>query len=319
MLSLAGSFSLVWLLIWLVLSCLFGLIYPLLRNGFRRIHPGQGSVLLLYFWSGPVILSLVTTLLLFIAPLEGVVVSDHCHGDCGDHVPLINSPWLAGTGLALLVIVVVALAIHFSAALFRGIKMRRRLKMLTTPDKGFQRVNTGVAAVFTLGWWRPEVYVSSALLSHCQEQDLSVILAHEKAHLMRRDNLALLLVRVFTLMLPRRWQSDVLADMHLLCEQACDFVSARRHKPVQVAETLVRIGRLLKSQSSRYEALTSHFDGSDLELRVQALLDISQRKRLASWQLGMLLGLTAILLYCALSPLHHGVEWLIELLETYGS
>lgn len=319
MLSLAGSFSLVWLLTWLVLSCVFGLLYPLIRNSFRRIHPGQGSVLLLYFWSGPALLSLLTTVLLFIAPLEGVAVSDHCHGDCGDHVPLVNSPWLAGAGLCLLAALVAGLAVHFMLSLSRGIKMRRQLKLLATPDKGFQRVNTGVAAVFTLGWWRPEVYVSTALLSHCQEQDLSVILAHEKAHLMRRDNLALLLVRVFTLMLPRRWQHDVLADMHLLCEQACDFVSAKCHRPVQVAETLVRIGRLLKSQRSRHEALASHFDGSDLELRVQALLDSSQRKRLAGWQLGLLLALTAVLLYCALSPLHHGVEWLIELLEAYGS
>lgn len=319
MLSLAGSFSLVWLLIWLVLSCFFGLAYPLIRNYFRRIHPGQGSALLLYFWSGPALLSLITTVLLFIAPLEGLAVSDHCHGDCGDHVPLINSPWLAGAGVCLLFALVAGLAVHFSLSLSRGIKMRRQLKLLTTPDQGFQRVNSPVAAVFTLGWWQPEVYVSSALLSHCQQQDLSVILAHEKAHLTRRDNLALLLVKVFTCMLPRRLQQDVLADMHLLCEQACDFASAKRHKPVQVAETLVRIGRLLKSQHTGHAEVTTHFDGSDLELRVQALLDISQRKRLAGWQLSFLLGLTLIMLYCALSPLHHGVEWLIELLETYGN
>lgn len=319
MLSLAGSFSLVWLLIWLVLSCLFGLVYPFIRHAIRRIHPGQGSALLLYFWSGPAMLSFITTVLLFIAPLEGVVVSDHCHGDCGDHVPLVNSPWLAGVGLCLLAVLVAGLAVHFSLSLSRGIRMRRQLKLLTTPDQGFQRVNSGVVAVFTLGWWQPEVYVSTALLSNCQDQDLSVILAHEKAHLTRRDNLALLLVKVFTCMLPRRLQQDVLADMHLLCEQACDFASAKRHKPVQVAETLVRIGRLLKSQRPPQAAITTHFDGSDLALRVQALLAISQRKRLAGWQLGLLLTLTLILLYCALSPLHHGVEWLIELLEVHGS
>lgn len=318
MLSVAGSFSLVWLLIWLVLSCLFGLVYPLIRQRLRRIHPGQGSILLLYYWSGPALLSLISTVLLFIAPLEGVAVSEHCHGVCVDHVPLVHSPWLAGAGLCLLAVLVAALTVHFSLSLLRGIKMRRQLKLLATPDQGFQRVNTAVAAVFTLGWWRPEVYVSTALLSHCQDHDLSVILEHEKAHLMRRDNLALLLVKVFTLVLPRAWQHDVLADMHLLCEQACDFVSARRHKPVDVAETLVRIGRLLKAQCSSQVEFLSRFDGSDLELRVQALLDIAQRKRLAGWQLGFLLLLTFVLIYCALNPLHHGVEWLIEILETFG-
>lgn len=315
MLSVAGSFSLVWLLIWLVLSGLFALFYPLLRHRLRAIHPGQGSLLLLYYWSGPAVLSLISTILLFIAPLEGVAVSDHCHGACVDHVPLIHSPWLAGAGLCLLAVMVAGLAVHFSRSLLRGIKMRRQLRLLATPDQGFQRVNTRVAAVFTLGWWRPEVYVSTALLSHCQDHDLSVILAHEKAHLLRRDNLSMLLVKVFTLMLPRRWQSDVLDDMHLLCEQACDFASARRHKPVEVAETLVRIGRLLKAQCSHPVAWVSSFDGSDLELRVQALLAISQRKRLAGWQFGLLTLLTLTLIYCALNPLHHGVEWLIALLE----
>jgi beta-lactamase regulating signal transducer with metallopeptidase domain len=170
--------------------------------------------------------------------------------------------------------------------------------------------------VFTLGWWRPEVFVSKGLLGACSATQLAVILDHESAHESRKDNLLLLLGHVFVLLIPPYWRKQVTSDLHVLCEQACDFEAADKHNPILVAETLVHVGRLLRNSVSPVGSMA--FDGADLTARVNALLHKQERYKLRTWQLALITAVLCSALTVSLNPLHHSAEHFIALVDAGG-
>lgn len=83
---------------------------------------------------------------------------------------------------------------------------------------------------FTTGWWRPRVYVAADLETRLTRPELEAVLAHEAAHLRRRDPLRLFALRclagvLFWLPAIRRLVDD-LADE---AEIAADDAAARTH------------------------------------------------------------------------------------------
>ena len=83
---------------------------------------------------------------------------------------------------------------------------------------------------FTLGWWRPLVFVAADLPARLAPDELAAVLAHEAAHVRRRDPLRLFVLRYFSgvlFWLPalRRLAAD-LADE---AEIAADDAAARIH------------------------------------------------------------------------------------------
>lgn len=54
---------------------------------------------------------------------------------------------------------------------------------------------------FTVGWWAPAVYVASELPEALDEQQLAAVLAHEAAHVARRDPFRLSVLRFFACVL----------------------------------------------------------------------------------------------------------------------
>ncbi|MBC54658.1 MAG: hypothetical protein CMQ34_12575 [Gammaproteobacteria bacterium] len=313
MINTIGTLCLIWLVLWLLLTLILRVFYPLLRPALFRLHPAQGSQVLLLLWSAPLVLSLITTLLLLLPALDGFLIGPHCHGDCAPHVPTTSAGVLAWGGFGLAVLVVVGLTVHFANGLWRGVRMRRQFDALSSRRSGYRLLNASEPVVFTLGWWRPRVYVSQGLLADCSKSELAVILTHEQAHRQRRDNLRLLLGHIFNLVLPRAWRRAAVHDLHLLCEQSCDFVAAKRYGAVAVAETLVQVGRVLRRSATPRQGLP--FDGSDLQLRVHALLGADSRHWLGGWQLVSLAVAACLAVLLAVEPLHHGAEWIIDLLE----
>lgn len=84
------------------------------------------------------------------------------------------------------------------------------------------RVVTGLLnPAFTAGWWTPRVYVAAELANALSAEQLAVVLAHEAAHVRRRDPLRLSSLRflactVFYLPAMRRLADDV-ADEAEVC------------------------------------------------------------------------------------------------------
>lgn len=313
MINALGTLSLIWLLLWLALTLAMHLLYPLIRPYMLQLHPRHGNAMLLLFWSAPFALSMATSVLLFVPSVDGVLVNPHCHGDCSDHVPMLDASVLVWLGLGLAAIAAAGLIGYLSQGLLRGVRMRRQFDALSMRQPGYRLLDSLEPVVFTLGWWRPRVFISKGLLAHCSSDEVNIILEHEEAHQRRRDNLRLLLIRVFCMFLPHRARDRVVHDMQLLCEQSCDFAAADHHGSVSVAETIVHVGRILRRAAA--PAPASAFDGSDLHDRVRALLGLESRKLLSAWQITGLSLAVMVGMLLAVEPLHHGAEWLIGVLE----
>lgn len=314
MIEQLGSFALVWLLLWASLTLVFGFAYFLLRNSLVTMYPAHGSALILTYWTSPALLSLLLSVLLFYPQSGLLLISPHCHSNCGEHAPVMQAGVMSWVGLFIITVLIVSLVSRFFIMLVTGQRLRRQLDQLAERRRGFSELKVSDRAVFTLGWWRPRIYISSGLMAHCTEEQLAVIIDHEKAHRYRRDNLRLLLGNVFSLALPPTWRRIMQHDLHLMTEQACDFASAARHGRLTVAETLVHVGRLLKPGTN--SGLAAGINGSDLNLRVQALLTHNCRAPLSAWHLSGLMMIMAVSVMLVLNPLHHGLEWLVTVIQS---
>ena len=136
---------------------------------------------------------------------------------------------------------------------------------------------------FTVGLLRPRVYVSSALLAQLSDGDRAAMLAHEAAHIRRRDGLVGLLLTVFYALLPLPAGRLLYADWRRAAERACDTEAAQRvGSPCEVTQALVRVARLLRGGDDGTPVPgAAHFSasdsGEDIEGRVHALLALEAK------------------------------------------
>lgn len=92
---------------------------------------------------------------------------------------------------------------------------------------------------FTVGWLRPRIYVSAALATRLAPDELEALLAHEGAHVARRDPLRLSLLRF--LALTHFW----LPALRRLAQDAADEAEIRaddraaRERPLALASALL--------------------------------------------------------------------------------
>ncbi len=314
LLQLLGSFATVWLATWFVCALLLALCYPLLRPLIMRWHPAIAGNLLLLLMAFPLLLSLSTATLMFLPIFESTLVSAHCHEHCAAHSPLIEVPGLAQTGLALTLLISGVLLYRLILNLRVSKRLQTQLVHLTSDEGDYRLLDNKQPFVFTLGWWRNEVYMTRGMREHCTDKDMAVILAHEQAHSRRRDNIRLLAAMLFNLVLPGRLGAMLHEDLHLLVESACDFEAAESIDSLDVAETLLKIQKLSPEHwQFGSSAILSAFTGSEVELRIKALVHGRDQSMLqqASLQLSFLaLVLASINL---VDPLHHGIEILLRL------
>jgi len=314
MINIMGSFSAIFLGLCILLSLIFLLAYPLFRPMFLALHPRFGSALLLVYWLCPFLMSLASTSVLFMPEVESVLVDSHCHAECVSHVPMLHSPELAVLGLLLGGALLLSLLLRCIDMLAKSRQLNTQFNHLGRDLGAYQQLNGQTPLVFTLGWWQPRIYLSEGLESACSNTDLSIILLHEKAHQERKDNLRLLLAKLCSLVIYRPSATRMLSDLQLLTEQACDFRAAEKHGYVNVAQTLLKVKRLLK-QAGPTPACAMAFADNDVELRIKALLKAQQRVKLYPWQLGLIVSSLIVSMSLLISPLHHGSEWLIMLMS----
>lgn len=96
---------------------------------------------------------------------------------------------------------------------------------------------------FTVGWWRPRVYVARALVDLLPTDELAAVLAHERAHVMRRDPLRLSALRflasvLFWLPALRRLSADAADEAEIVA----DDEAAARTGALTLASALVHLG-----------------------------------------------------------------------------
>ena len=126
---------------------------------------------------------------------------------------------------------------------------------------------------FTVGLLRPRIYISAGLLERLSPRDRQAVLAHEAAHIGRRDGWTGALLSGFYTLLPLPGSRALLREWERAAERACDAEAARHvGDPCAVATALVGVARLVTPGAVPGAAHFAAPGGEDIEGRVRALL-----------------------------------------------
>lgn len=181
-----------------------------------------------------------------------------------------------------------------------------RFPVITVPGSPWLCLSTGVL--------RPRIIVSGTLGERLEPSELASALAHETAHLRRRDPLAHLLLglsSLFSLPFVGRLAAGVFRQAS---EEASDLASAREvGDGAIVASALLKVAVHVRSAGAH--AHHAAFGEHALERRVHRLLEAAPPGRTASWALIASLSFAAFALAAGLTfagALHHAVETLLH-------
>lgn len=312
----AGSFAAVWFTTWFLLFALLWLLYPLVRRVLMTWHPAMASNALLLLMSLPPLAGLLTTMMLFSGLLELNLITTHYHGStCEERFPMLESPWVLGLVLGASALALLTICGKCLAHMHHAKRLKVHLNLLGENHGHWCLLPNQEFLVFTLGWLDNTIFITDGLLKQCRERDIEIILAHEQAHALRKDNLRILASRLLLLIVPAASTRRMCDDLLLFIEAACDLVTARTHGALEVAETLLRIQRLVPDRFS-YDSrtLVSAFTGSEVEARILLLVEEGRgtKPKPGAWlpvvYVLLLLATTLMLV----DPMHHGMEWLLR-------
>jgi beta-lactamase regulating signal transducer with metallopeptidase domain len=178
---------------------------------------------------------------------------------------------------------------------------------------------------FVIGLWRPALFVTRGLMSDDHREHLEPVLAHERAHLRRRDPLRRLVSSIalaFHLPGVAGWLERRLGRAHELAADA--EAAAAVASPERVARALVGLARHRRRQKRQLPAPALAFhafdapdacDASEIGARVTSLLDTRPRRNQPR---PALIAVTAVVALALLGTgadlVHHGVEMFLGLL-----
>ncbi len=227
-----------------------------------RRRPAQGSPVARTFLArawlyAPVWVPLVVVaaaLMPGVAGALGLLPGDHClshpashHHLCVAHPPEEAGIWMTwALPLGALGVALAGLVVCGRRA-WQQWRLARVLIQLSEPSSfgpDVRLIDQDAPLAVTLGLLRPTVLLSTGLLSRTSPGALDVVLAHERAHVARRDTLLSFLDQFAAALFPARVVGRLLADLTLAREQACDAVAARSTGRARVAAALAEVASL---------------------------------------------------------------------------
>ena len=128
--------------------------------------------------------------------------------------------------------------------------------------------------VAVAGVLRPRLFIAEQVLRDCSAREVRAMIAHEAAHVRRRDNLKRLLVRVCADLPDRGW--NLQEDWHAATEEAADASALARqpHLRADLAQALVRVARLAVHRDLTATASAFYLGGS-IESRIRRIMEAS--------------------------------------------
>jgi Zn-dependent protease with chaperone function len=308
-----------------VVAVAIALFYPLVRQRIGRVGPARRARLLTALCVAPLCVAVLQTGLFFLPGMLGVVwpEMDHClsHAASGHaHLCFAHPPGSAGAWLGWVIVGAVTVVlgrplVRDLARTWRSARLVRSLLGSATPAAldGVRVVDSPLplAAATALG---SDVLVSSALVSALSPDLLEAVVAHERAHIRRRDpwrRVAAMVLSAGQLPATRR---ALLDDLELASEQASDEEAALAigHR-VRVAQALLAVSRLLGEGGAPTPATAIAFDGSSIEARVASLLAPPIPNGRTSTEVIWLLAVLTLAIASA-DPGHHLTEHVIDFL-----
>lgn len=211
----------------LLSSILSSVLYRPVRRLVSEFDPGTRATATLSF-------ALITPGVALLAVLLNSgstqwLVFEHCHGnECGTHAPLLtvgslgNMSLVAGASLLLL---------GFATGIFKALFVGRR-RLLTLFNLGNQQqdyvvIDSDHLLAWCCGLLRPKIVLSRALLQQFTADQISVVLAHEQAHVARLDNLRNLVARWSACLWLPAVRKQLCADLTADNEACCDAIALR--------------------------------------------------------------------------------------------
>lgn len=272
----------------------------------------------------PVVLA---TCLLFAASLPsllalGLPALDHCptHDDDHAHLCFVHLPKLSiHLGLTLGLVCVIGYAL-MRAALSAATILRATRILESLSKTGLRRTELGITVIetsqpvcFTAGLFRPEVLISRGLLELLKDEERAVVLAHEQAHVRRRDALVAIVVRACVAFHLPKIAGWLVRELELAAEQVCDEEAGSiAGDRIAVAAAILAVQRAAQTTATRQlGAVTVAFGEHAVERRVESLLS----EPLPSASLGwcyIVLALVATTLLLFADRLHHATESLLS-------
>ena len=305
MLTLIASMLLCGVAVWLVFGACATLLYRPLRITLLTIEPSQASNLLLAWLAWPLLAALLTGYVLYSPDLAQWLVTGHCHlGDCSRHGPQSTLAIVPTLALALWALY------RLLHCLLRQWSTARRLRLaldsIGVTTDNFVRLESSRPMAFTLGWFKPEIFISAGMLAACSNRDITCIVQHERAHRERHDNLRLFIAQMLSAPLPASWSQAMLNDLKLFCEKACDLSAAHATSRECVAAALVRVARLQHQTGTTADFA---FVGNQTEQRIRTLLDAPQSP-LANERVFAAGAASLLIILWLVNPLHRALELL---------
>ena len=165
---------------------------------------------------------------------------------------------------------------------------------------------------FAAGWPRTEAWIGEGLVSVLTPTALDAVIAHERAHVIRRDVNTRVLARMLAAGHFPMVSQSLVAALDLAIEQACDVDASRAVRdPLVVADALVAVSRLGDLTLSAAPA----FGESAIETRVDALCNARWASRARTSGLAMAMTSAMALGGIAMSArLHHAAEAWVALI-----
>lgn len=298
-------------------------VYPLVRQRLIVLAPAQRSNILLIWLLAPAFIGLLFTLLSFMPSFFSLlgIVQDHCSVHDGHlHLCLIHPPLPVDNIISwALIIMLGGVAVIFAGiytlGLVRAYNLHKSLMMASRhhDEHDIHVVECNRPLAISVGIYRVRVFISEQLMQILTPKQLDIVLAHEQAHLHRKDTLRHLVGHTLSFAHIPWLRRHLLADMDLACEQACDEVAANRiGDRLHVADTIVFIERLFSKQQLPFTALS--ITGSNINQRVESLL-LEPAAYVSAYRAYVLIG--AILLiasFASVDELHHQTESILGFL-----
>lgn len=307
--------------LWLGLGRVTAVGYRIARARLQRLVPGQRSSVLLIVSAMPLGIGLAMTAAVFTPWVGGQLVAAHCHGDlhCKTHVPTILSDPVAYASLGLATLFAGYVLCHLGRVLLREMRLWHNLGTLTRQSLGdIVIINSIEPIAFSLGLFRPIAFISQGLIKQTSYDELQVIIQHEQAHGDRRDNLRAILASICTLGFPAAMRRQLLGDLRMAAEQACDGRAASAlADPLLVAQTLIKVQRLSLSHRAA-DIVPCGFSHSNTAARVLALLQPNGVQAGGWLALSLLAGSVGLIILGA-DSVHHLVETVLGWLQDAAS
>lgn len=303
-------------------ALLVAVAYPWLRRRLSRLPGRLRARLVMMTLAAPLLAALVLSTLALLPGLTALVwpALDHCthHDDEHFHLCVVHAPTLVDLGMSwgLLMATLLFLSIGLGRTARRVQRGHRLLRRLQRNARGASSgahaiVDSEAPLALTAGLRRPQVFVTRGLLDGIDSRSQRAILAHEAAHVRRRDPLRKLVAELLAVAQVPLIRRMLLDDLCLACEEACDDEAALSvGDRTLVAMALVRLSRLVERTPTRATPLAARFGDTSIGIRVHALLGPPKPSPLMPRTSVSVIS-AVVVAALLIGPLHHVTETLL--------